>query len=216
MTQRGQEPGGYPRATSQISQTGPLTAGDVTFVRKKRGRVRFDDDHIDGEINIVPYLDIMVNLIMFLLMVQVTSIALGMINVNAPSYAPPGPTTTGPKPDPKKSLRLTVGIAKDGFYIAAKGGVLPGQETPETEGDPAAATNGDTKPTIPRRPDGAYDFAALTRKLRGIKAAFPAVNAVYIAADDATAYQDIVKTLDASRSDASGELFPNVAFTQIN
>ena len=210
MTQRAQEPkGGYPRADS--TQTLSLSAGDVTYVRKKRGRIKFDDEHIDGEINIVPYLDIMVNLIMFLLMVQVTSIALSMINVNAPSYSPPGPTTDSPKPDPEKSLRLTVGVATDGFYIAAKGGVLPG-EAAEGEAPEGAPTG----PTIPKRPDGNYDFSALTRKLRGIKQAFPKVDAVYIAADDSTAYQDIVKTLDASRSDRSGPLFPNVAFTQIN
>ena len=202
------------RTGSFSTGTLSLTAGDVTYVRRKRGRLKFDDEHIDGEINIVPYLDIMVNLIMFLLMVQATSIALGMINVNAPSYAPPGPANQAPKPDPEKSLRLTVGIAADGFYIAAKGGVLPGEEPAQpTETETAEAKR---SPTIPRRADGGYDFAALTRKLRGIKAAFPKVDAVYIAADDATAYQDIVKTLDASRADSSGPLFPNVAFTQIN
>ena len=213
MTQRGgAQGGGIPPAST--TQTGSLSAGDFSYVRRKRGRIHMDDDHIDGEINIVPYLDIMVNLIMFLLMVQATSIALGMINVNAPSYAPPGPATQTPKKDQKKSLRLTVGVAKDGFYIAAKGGVLPG-EAPPAEGEqpeqPAAQA-----PTIPKKPDGSYDFSALTRKLRGIKNAFPDTAAIYIAADDTTAYQDIVKTLDASRSDGTGPLFPNVAFTQIN
>ena len=163
--------------------------------------------------NIVPYLDIMVNLIMFLLMVQATSIALGMINVNAPSYAPPGPTANKPS-DPKKALRLTIGIAAEGFFIAAKGGVLPGEQpdSATTEGQEPATR----QPTIPRKPDGKYNFAALTAKLRGIKNAFPDVDSVYVAADDKTAYQDIVKTLDASRSDSAGPLFPNVAFTQIN
>lgn len=211
MTQRGQGPGSPSRAnqTGNLTTGSIATAGDFTFVRKKRGRIHFDDEHIDGEINIVPYLDIMVNLIMFLLMVQVTSIALGMINVNAPSYAPPGPATQGPKP--KKTLRLTVGIAADGFYIAAKGGVLPGA-TPESE-QPEEAKR---KPTIPKLANGKYDFKALTRKLRSIKNVFPDVEAIYVAADDTTAYQDIVKTLDASRSDSTGTMFPNVAFTQIN
>ena len=213
MTQRDGERGGYPRADTQVTQSMTLSAGDVTYVRRKRGRIHLDDDHIDGEINIVPYLDIMVNLIMFLLMVQATSIALGMINVNAPSYSPPGPTTQAPKDDQKKSLRLTIGVAADGFYIAAKGGVLPG-EAPPPEGEAAEAAA--RSPTIPKKPDGTYNFSALTRKLRGIKNAFPDTQAIYVAADDTTAYQDIVKTLDASRSDGSGALFPNVAFTQIN
>ncbi|MEM7678256.1 MAG: biopolymer transporter ExbD [Myxococcota bacterium] len=208
MTDRAETPGHQPGTSKTTTQD--LSAGDFTYVRKKRGRIRFDDEHIDGEINIVPYLDIMVNLIMFLLMVQATSIALGMINVNAPSYSPPGPTTQAPTKDPKKILRLTVGIASDGFYIAAKGGVLPG-EAPEGENPDA-----ERQPTIPRRADGKYDFAGLARKLRGIKNAFPDVEAIYVAADDTTAYQDIVKTLDASRADSAGPLFPNVAFTQIN
>ena len=214
MTQRNGRPEGYPPADKHMpAKSGSLSAGDVTYVRRKRGRLHMDDEHIDGEINIVPYLDIMVNLIMFLLMVQATSIALGMINVNAPSYAPPGPSTQAPK-DQKKSLRLTVGIASDGFYIAAKGGVLPGEQPeqePPPEGQPVKRS-----PTIPKKPDGTYDFSALTRKLRSIKQAFPDTKAIYVAADDATAYQDIVKTLDASRSDKTGTLFPNVAFTQIN
>ena len=71
-------------------------------------------------------------------------------------------------------------------------------------------------PTIPKKADGSYDFPALARKLRAIKTAFPKVDAVFIAADNTIAYEVIVKTLDATREDGQGNLFPNVAFTQIN
>jgi biopolymer transport protein TolR len=193
------------------------THSDFTYVRRKRrgGHSHGSHDHSDdaGELNIVPYLDILINLIMFLLVAQATLVTLGLIDVTAPSYTPIG--AGQPNPQEGEQLRLTIGIAAKGFYIAAKGGVLPGEtEAPITEITPdGVALN---PPTIPKRPDGSYDFPALARKLRAIKTAFPKVEAVYIAADDTIPYEVIVKTLDGSREDAQGLLFPNVAFTQIN
>jgi biopolymer transport protein TolR len=195
--------------------TGTYSHEDFSYVRKKRGRLSEEagggaDEA--GELNIVPYLDILVNLIMFMLVAQATLVSLGMVDVTAPSYAvvPGG----GGGEDDKPKLRLTVGIGKDGFYIAAKGGVLPGET--ETTGDLTADGVTRSAPTIPMRPDGTYDFPALARKLRGIKVAFPDTTAVFVAAEPQTAYEVIVKTLDATREDAQGILFPNVAFTQIN
>ena len=194
--------------------TGTLSHEDFTYVRKKRGRLSDEAGGADeaGELNIVPYLDILVNLIMFMLVAQATLVSLGMIDVTAPSYNVPG--MVGPGDDDKPKLRLTVGIGKDGFYIAAKGGVLPGET--ETTGDLTADGVSRSAPTIPMRPDGTYDFPTLARKLRGIKVAFPDTTAVFVAAEPQTPYEVIVKTLDATREDAQGTLFPNVAFTQIN
>ena len=44
-----------------------------------------------GELNIIPYLDIMMNLIMFMLLTMTALITLGVLNVTAPSTsgAPP-------------------------------------------------------------------------------------------------------------------------------
>jgi hypothetical protein len=39
---------------------------------------------------------------------------------------------------------------------------------------------------------------------------------VFLAADAAVPYEVIVKTLDHSREDSRGPLFPNVAFSKIN
>lgn len=202
-------------ATAPIG-TGTYSHEDFTYVRKKRGKLVREEDFAEdtGELNIVPYLDIMVNLIMFLLMAQATLVSLGIIDVTAPSYARLGPAAASPGDDAKKKLRLTVGISREGFYIAAKGGVLPGEEQ---EGTGELTRDGVERsaPTIPNKPDGTYDYRALTRKLRAIKAAFPDTTSVYVAADDQTSYEVIVRTLDASREDQGGKLFPNVAFTQI-
>jgi biopolymer transport protein ExbD len=201
---------GYQRADA--TGTGTYSHQDFTFVRKKRGRMGVDfGGEEGGELNIVPYLDIMINLIMFMLVAQAAMVALGMIDVTAPSYSVAGPG--GPSnPDVEKNLRLTIGVSHDGFYIAARGGVVGGEGTGELTPDGVERT----KPTVPKRADGTYDFPMLARKLRAIKTSFPKATAVYVAADENISYGVIVKTLDASREDASGLLFPNVAFTQIN
>jgi hypothetical protein len=145
---------------------------------------------------------------------QATLVSLGVIDVGAPSYSTVGPGPANSDDDPSKKLRLTVGVAKEGFYIAATGGVLPGAEVPP-EGTPVEAS-AKAPPTIPRKADGSYDYPALARKLRGIKTAFPDATSLFLTADQDTKYEVIVKTLDASREDAQGVLFPGVAFTQMN
>src|SRR5262245_22682903 len=95
---------------------------DFTYVRRKR---KLQQEEVTGELNIVPYLDILVNLIMFLLVTQATLVSLGLVDVTAPSYAAPT-SGGGEPPKTEEQLRLTIGIAQEGFFIAAKGGVLPG------------------------------------------------------------------------------------------
>lgn len=205
---------GYQRAGSG---TGTYSHGDFTFVRKKRSKTsHIHEEEGQGELNIVPYLDIIINLIMFLLVAQATLVSLGMIDVTAPSYTSMG--AGGPGQDPanqEKQLRLTVGIAAQGFYIAARGGVIPGQEE---AANVELTADGVTRapPTVPKKADGTYDYPSLARKLRAIKALYPDATAVYVAAEDATPYEVIVKSLDSCREDAQGMLFPNVAFSQIN
>src|SRR5215831_18031604 len=99
-----QKGGGYQRA----SGTGPLPYShtDFTYVRRKRKLVEDEESH---ELNIVPYLDILVNLIMFLLVTQATLVSLGIVDVSAPSYAAAGPGPSNPSEE--KNLRLTIGIA---------------------------------------------------------------------------------------------------------
>jgi biopolymer transport protein ExbD len=197
--------------------TGTYSHGDFSYVRKKRGRLNVETGAEDeGELNIVPYLDIMINLIMFMLVAQTAVVSLGMINVTAPTYASVGDGAGAkpPKQNPKKLQRLTVGVARDGFYIAAIGGVLPGQ-TAET-GQVTAEGVAKTPPSVPLLADGAYDLRTLARKMRGIKNKFPDTEAVYVAADDNIPYEVIVATLDATREDEQGQLFPAVSFTQIN
>lgn len=154
-----------------------------------------------GELNIVPYLDILMNLIIFMLLSMTGLATFGILNVSAPSYGGGG---GGGNPDEKPPLLLTVAIAKTGFYIAATGGVLPGieQQGSAAEGAP---------PTIGKKPSGEYDFTALNNKMKEIKASFPEESKVIIAAEADTQYEVLVSTMDSTRETSDRKLlFPDV------
>lgn len=166
-----------------------------------RRKIKPKEEEEGGELNIVPYLDILMNLIIFMLLSMAGLATFGMLNVNAPNYGAAG---SGGGENDKPALTLTVAIAKKGFYIAATGGVLPGQ----AEG---GGTPGEGAPTIPRKADGAYDFDALTAKMMEIKASFPQESKVIVAAEADTDYDSLVQTLDATRETKDRKLlFPDV------
>ncbi len=200
-----------PKVSAASTGSYAFNSVDQSYVRKSKKRFHHEEE--SHELNIVPYLDIVMNLIMFLLVTQATMVTLGIIDVTAPTYASAGPGPTPPDPE-KKDLTLTIGIAREGFFIAAKGGVLPG----ETEESPELTADNVTKrpPTVPLKADGSYDYAQLRDKLRAIKTVFPDAHAVFLAADADITYEVVVKTLDASREDSRGLLFPDVAFSRIN
>src|SRR5690349_5559856 len=117
-----------------------------------------------GELNLVPYLDILMNLIIFMLMSINGLASFGILNVSAPSFG--GPSAGGAENPDGPKLLLTVGISGKGFYVAATGAVLG--QAPQ-----GSAAPGEGEPTIPKLPDGQYDFASLGAKMLEIKQAFP-------------------------------------------
>lgn len=144
-----------------------------------------------GEINLVPYMDIVTNIIIFLLASVVNQIPLGNINVSVPTLSAGGGAASADEPQ-KPPLNLTVTVSANGFILAASGGVLP---------------------TIPKHPDGRYDYSALTLKLMEIKREFAEETKATFNADSGVPYDIVVATLDAMREDTGGKiLFPDVAF----
>src|SRR5947207_15665618 len=77
-----------------------------------------------GELNLIPYLDIVTNVIMFMLATTTFAAALGNINVSSPTTASQAQLQNTPPPEPKNELNLTVSISDKGFTIAASGAVL--------------------------------------------------------------------------------------------
>jgi len=166
-------------------------------VRAATRRMR---DHVEeieeeaGELNLVPYMDIVTNIIIFLLASVVNQVALGNINVSVPTISGGGASAEDTPPPDKPPLNLTVSVGASGFTVAASGGVLP---------------------LIPKLPNGQYDYKSLTVKLREIKS--DPNNAeetkANFNADANIPYDIVVATLDAMRTGEDGKiLFPDVAF----
>lgn len=175
----------------------------MAFHFSKR-KIRPKEEEETGELNIIPYLDILMNLIIFILLSMTGLATFGILNVNAPNYgAASGASDDNPEKPP---LLLTVAISPKGFYLAATGGVLPGA----AEGAVAAAP-GEGVPTIPKASDGTYDYVALGNKMKEIKTAFPTESKVIIAADKDIQYEILIFTMDALRETSDHKLlFPDV------
>src|SRR3954451_22890646 len=127
-----------------------------------------------GELNLVPYLDIVTNVIMFMLATTSFAAALGDINVSAPttSTAVSSPSDT---PPPKNELNLTVSVSDKGFTIAASGAVLYQGQTIEASGNISPAPAGATLPTIPKK-GAEFDYEGLSKLMAQIKATPTAKN----------------------------------------
>ena len=102
---------------------------------KIRGRIRREiakaeeEEHEGGELNLVPYLDILVNTIIFLLATTASALALANINVNSPRYEDPAVgATAAPSPADEPKLNLTVAVSYKGFIIGGSGAILPGPD----------------------------------------------------------------------------------------
>jgi len=148
-------------------------------------RRRIHPEQETGELNIVPYLDVVVNLVMFMLLSMTGLITLGVLNVSAPRIGTEAaaPSEAGPK------LLLTVAIGRQGFYVAGAGGVL---------GSAASATDTERPPTIPLK-DDRYDYEALTLELVKIKEEYPGETQVILSADPGILYDTLIQTMDACR-----------------
>jgi len=166
-------------------------------VRAAMRRMRDHNEELEeetGEINLVPYMDIVTNIIIFLLASVVNQVALGNVNVTVPSLQSSGASAVDETP-PKPPLNLTVTVGATGFTIAASGGVLP---------------------LIPKLPNNQFNYKQLTTKLLEIKSSPDNAEEtkVNFNADSNVSYDIVVATLDAMRQDDGGKvLFPDVAFS---
>lgn len=145
----------------------------------------------NGELNVIPFLDIVVNLIMFLLVTVALAAVITQIDITLPEYHRPGG---------RRALNLMVSLTDRGIVVAGAGGKLM-EGCDRTTTGPAIA--------VPGRP-GHYDFRTLTGCLARVKARFPSETEVVVTADPGVRYDDFVAAMDASRGDPDRELFPRV------
>jgi biopolymer transport protein TolR len=157
-------------------------------------------DHVEeieneaGELNLVPYMDIVTNIIIFLLASMINQVSLANVNVSVPSISGGSDSTPQPDVPERPPLNLTVSVGASGFTVAAAGGVLP---------------------IVPKLPNGQYDYKSLTTKLKEIKSApdNAAETKANFSADANTSYDIVIATLDAMRITDEGKiLFPDISF----
>ena len=156
------------------------------------------------DLNLVPYLDIVSNIIMFML---VTTTALGAVGVIDAGAAKECKNCTGSG----EGSGLSVAVTARGFSITATW--TEPRSVPTLAAD-LCKKAGDGEAPI------CHDFDALTRLAAEVKSAHPAETRVSITADDGTPYHLIVGALDALREnrferDEAGNpkpLFHDVAF----
>ncbi len=176
-----------------------------SFRRLLRSRARRereqDEGESAGELNLVPYLDIVVNTVVFLLATTASALPVASIEVLAPRYVPPSEARA--EAPAASALELSVTIGYRGFTVAGAGGVMrsggagPTIRCRELAGDRCRA----------RFEQGAwrdgYDYAALEALARRIKARYPRERTVTLLADAGVPYQVVVHTLDTLRGRAA-------------
>ena len=141
---------------------------------------------VDSELNLVPYIDLLTCMVVFLLMTAVWT-QLARIDVTQKGQAQSAEQTDEKPPE----TRLVVVINEDGFLIA--GGAA-----------------GDQKPI--KKKEGKYDYDTLSAILKEVKKTYPDKRDVHIASDDGIHYQYIIQTMDTALT----AQFPDIALTDIN
>jgi biopolymer transport protein TolR len=176
-----------------------LSAAQRSKIRRLSQPHDLSPDEEGGELNIVPFLDIIVNILIFVLATVAVTFTATI------ETTPPASRSSGVRQEiPSEALNLTVLIVNDGFSLKAAGGnIAPGCQGP----GPGIA--------IPLR-EGQYDYDQLTAcasRLKHASSDFQDENQVYITANPSTDYQTVINVIDALRSTLEGDvLFDNVNF----
>jgi biopolymer transport protein ExbD len=165
-----------------------LSAAQRAKVRRLSQPKELAPDEEGGELNIVPFLDIITNVMMFVL-ATVTVTFTATIETNPPKAGGSGAKPTTP------TLGLTILIVNEGFSIKARGGnVAPGCN----DIGPGLAVG--KAPNEKGEQD--YDYKALTSCVAKLKASSPDFadeTTVTVSANPNIPYQAIIGTIDAIR-----------------
>lgn len=176
-----------------------LSAAQRSKIRRMSEPKELAPDEEGGELNIVPFLDIIMNVLMFVLAtVSVTFTA--TIETN-----PPRAGGAGARAPTTPTLGLSILIVPEGFSIKARGGNVSSGCSDVGAGLAVTKTGA-----------GEYDYTSLNqcvRKLKGLSPDFKDETSVTISGNPNVPYQVVISTIDAvRRADNGDELFPDVNF----
>jgi biopolymer transport protein TolR len=176
-----------------------LSPRQRSYIRKRAHAGEVDASEIVGELNIIPFLDIVVNLIMFLLATSEFVLLISQIPSDLPHISRGASKS---KQDVTTPLNLNVTVTDAGVLVSGSGGKLsPGCVNLDPPGSRSV--------TVARK--GAnYDWTALTECVVKIKSQFADEDTVTVSADPQVQYEHLVAAMDAVRNKGDKELFPNV------
>ncbi len=178
-------------------QNVPLSPAQRSKIRRLAAPVPPAPGEEAGELNIIPYLDIIMNIVVFII-ATISVTFMSTIDTEAPSAG--GGATSQRR---SKALNLSAWITAEGIALKTSGGNIA----------TGCATVGPGT-TVPKNGND-YDFIELTRCARELKTQnerFQDETQVTITANPGVEYQVIINVIDAMRKDATGSLFPDIRF----
>lgn len=183
------------------------------MARQRRGM-----EEEDQELNLAPFMNMVVILIPLLLL-SVVFLKVGVINITAPELSVGPPSDKQPEEDEEEPLNLTIAIDARGFQLGAKAAMLPeldGCPKPgpticleDREVDVAAKfeearkayENDQEERGMKVLKEGmeAYNYRELYNQLAKIKEEYPDETVVNLSADSDIPYAVLVRVMDTAR-----------------
>lgn len=167
----------------------------------RRGSHRIEHE-VGQELNLVPYLDIMVNLVLFMLVNIVSFLSFTILNASIPQL------NTNPSQAQAQAkgeeLLLVLRVYNNSFVVeptVTGGKSIPKKSFPKI-------TDDESKKKV-------YDTKGLNEYLAGLKQRFPKEDKILIISKPEVNYENIIYTMDAVRETDSGleDLFPEVTLS---
>jgi biopolymer transport protein TolR len=180
-------------------QDTPLSAAQRSRIRRLAQPHEPAPGDEAGELNVVPYLDIITNILMFVL-ASVSVSFIGSIDTTAPSIG--GSRVRADVSS--KALNLVAVLAGQGITLKTSGGSIA----------PGCLDYG-SGITLPKLPSGEYDLRGLTscaKHLKNANVSFKDETQVSITSNPDIDYKTVIDVMDALRADGEEELFPEVHF----
>jgi biopolymer transport protein TolR len=191
-------------------QEQPLSAAQRSRIRRLSQQAEPEPGDVAGELNVVPYLDIITNVMMFVL-ASVTVAFVASIDTTPPSIG--GNKVRADVSS--KALNLSAWITAGGVSLKkSDGNIATGCEnlgsgvTVPCEGPAYDAQN----VIAPNWTAAMTTLRGCAKKLKNARPEFKEETQVTIAASPGIEYRQVIDVMDALRTDGEEDLFPEVHF----
>lgn len=197
---------------------------------RRREDMLAEEEMESGEINLVPYLDIITNVVLFLLASITTGLVLGTVNSALPEFSPgAGITDTPPNPTDEPPIQLVVAVTKKEIQLFSLSGLEGSVQSPKLRLSASGGTYAWSKLTeaaaeiVKRRWNNKPPLVLVNGKAACLRDGQPAAadqcrperaTDAFLVVDGDVRYEAVIGTMDALRESADGTiLFPGIIFS---